>query len=275
MKIGELVKSHIEKIFHYCETFDQEELERLMGKEYSKKTFNINYPFCKDLSLISDKELVRFWKYDYKVNGKIIRVCSQWIIGNKVRFLDYLLSKNIISKDEYSKFDQIVKTPPNSGTNPKPPKPQDLDPTIFPVALQKEAREMSKHYEILYCLEKTMRNIVIEIMVEKYGNNWWDERIDPMIKSKVAKNREFELNTGYTKLSENDIDYTTFGDLRQIIEANWMVFDGKFKNKIAFKNIMYALNQLRGPIAHCNYLPEDEVTRLNLKVKDWSRLINK
>ena len=36
---------------------------------------------------------------------------------------------------------------------------------------------------------------------------------------------------------------------------------------------MTSLNQLRGPIAHCSPLAEDEVVRLELTVKDWSRLM--
>ncbi len=33
---------------------------------------------------------------------------------------------------------------------------------------------------------------------------------------------------------------------------------------------MFSLNMLRGPIAHCCPLSEDEVDRLRLAVKDWS-----
>jgi hypothetical protein len=36
---------------------------------------------------------------------------------------------------------------------------------------------------------------------------------------------------------------------------------------------MFSLNTLRGPIAHCGLLAEDEVDRLKLSVKDWFRLL--
>jgi hypothetical protein len=35
---------------------------------------------------------------------------------------------------------------------------------------------------------------------------------------------------------------------------------------------MANLNMLRGPIAHCSPLAEDEVLRLQLTVRDWFRL---
>jgi len=34
---------------------------------------------------------------------------------------------------------------------------------------------------------------------------------------------------------------------------------------------MANLNTLRGPIAHCTLLAEDEVVRLRLSVRDWFR----
>lgn len=41
----------------------------------------------------------------------------------------------------------------------------------------------------------------------------------------------------------------------------------------AFTKVMGNLNLLRGPIAHCSPLAEDEVVRLRLTLKDWFRLM--
>jgi hypothetical protein len=46
-----------------------------------------------------------------------------------------------------------------------------------------------------------------------------------------------------------------------------------FSSQKAFTKIMTSLNMLRGPIAHCCPLAEDEVVRLQLTVKDWFRLM--
>jgi len=37
--------------------------------------------------------------------------------------------------------------------------------------------------------------------------------------------------------------------------------------------VMGSLNTLRGPIAHCSPLAEDEALRLRLAVRDWFRLM--
>ena len=68
------------------------------------------------------------------------------------------------------------------------------------------------------------------------------------------------------------LDYLTFGQLSGVIEKNWDgCFDTVFSNLAAMKRIMFELNNLRGPIAHCCALPNDEVGRFELRVKDLMR----
>lgn len=104
MKIGKLVQYHIEKVFQYCESIEHEELSRLQDKKYSKKTFGINYPFCTEVALISKKESVRYWTDIYFVQGKKVRVSSQWILPHKEHFIRYLIDENISTKGEIEKI---------------------------------------------------------------------------------------------------------------------------------------------------------------------------
>lgn len=144
----------------------------------------------------------------------------------------------------------------------------------FDLLFRKEAKEMSKHYEVFYCLEKSIRSLVVQLMFEKYGENWWEEKVDEEIRKNVDKNIQREEDSGFTIRSEQTIDYTTFGELTQIVTKNWPAFENLFKRgQRAFQRITTNLNQLRGPIAHCCPLAEDEVVRLDLTVKDWFRLM--
>ncbi|MFA6430317.1 MAG: Swt1 family HEPN domain-containing protein [Candidatus Paceibacterota bacterium] len=143
----------------------------------------------------------------------------------------------------------------------------------FDSVFRKEAREMSKHYEVFYCLEKSIRNLVVQLMFEKYGENWWEDKVKEDIKNNVKDNIQKEIESGFTERSQSNIDYTTFGELTEIVKNNWEAFSGLFRDVKAFSKIMSSLNQLRGPIAHCCPLAEDEAVRLNLVVKDWFRLM--
>jgi hypothetical protein len=71
--------------------------------------------------------------------------------------------------------------------------------------------------------------------------------------------------------SQAAIDYTTFGELGEIIKANWTDFKDIFRDVVALEKVISTLNVLRGPIAHCKPLAEDEVLRLHLSVRDWFR----
>ena len=64
---------------------------------------------------------------------------------------------------------------------------------------------------------------------------------------------------------------TTFGELSVIITGNWDIFGTIFNSRRAVERVMGSLNLLRGPIAHCCPITEDEVDRLHLTVKDWFR----
>lgn len=117
----------------------------------------------------------------------------------------------------------------------------------FESEFRTEAKLMSKHYEIFYCLEKSIRRQVMLLMKEKFGENWWSVRIDEEIKKNVDKNIQREEDSGFTIRSLEKIDYTTFGELGQIVTKNWEAFENLFKRgQRAFSKIMTNLNQLRG-----------------------------
>ena len=153
--------------------------------------------------------------------------------------------------------------------NHSPPK-NEIE-KLFDGELIAEAKSMSQYYELFYCIERTIRNLIITVMKENYGANWWEEKMSYEIKKNVEQNMQWEAETGYTKRSENKIDYTTFGELRQIVKLNWNLFSMQFISNTAFNRIMTTLNTLRVPIAHCTPLVEDEIKRLEITVNDWYR----
>lgn len=140
----------------------------------------------------------------------------------------------------------------------------------FPERLREEARKMAIHYEIFYCLENHMRQLIADRLLE-LGSDWWKSCVPPPVQDTARKNMEREAQQGVTPRSEHPIDYINFGELGQIISANWSTFGDMFKNKLAVERILAQLNMLRGPIAHCKSLAEDEVDRLELSLRDWFR----
>jgi len=77
---------------------------------------------------------------------------------------------------------------------------------------------------------------------------------------------------GLTPRSDEYLDYSTFGELSEIIKRNWTHFGQIFASVKAVERVMGLLNSIRGPIAHCSPLAEDEIARLRLAVKDGFRI---
>lgn len=134
---------------------------------------------------------------------------------------------------------------------------------------------MSHHYQLFYCLEKTIRGLITETLEDSKGANWWDEKgvVPEKIHNDVAARIKREVDSGMTIRSEQSIDYTNFGELGEIIKANWDIFGGIFSSVRAMERVLANLNMLRGPIAHCSVLAEDEVVRLELSLRDWFRMM--
>tara|TARA_B100000745_G_scaffold300595_1_gene255699 strand:+ start:7520 stop:8101 length:582 start_codon:yes stop_codon:yes gene_type:complete len=140
--------------------------------------------------------------------------------------------------------------------------------------IRKEAAFMAPHYEVFYSLEKTIKKLISETLYEAEGTDWWESTlINDEIKAKVVDRIQKELDSGLTPRSEEGIDFCTFGELGEIIKENWDLF-GFLTSKKAVEKVMASLNSIRGPIAHCGVLADDEVLRLHLSVRDWFRLMD-
>jgi hypothetical protein len=144
----------------------------------------------------------------------------------------------------------------------------------FDEAVRKEASDMSRHYEVFYCLEKTIRTLISETIKAAEGPNWWASGRVPMdLQSEVAARIKKETDAAITLRSDDSIDYTTFGELGELIKVNSDLFGGIFSSVRAVERVLANLNMLRGPIAHCSRLAEDEILRLELSLRDWFRLM--
>ncbi|MNY45106.1 hypothetical protein D3C86_1801880 [compost metagenome] len=135
---------------------------------------------------------------------------------------------------------------------------------------------MAKHYEVFYSLETSIRVLVSQTIetAEKTDEWWASARVPQAIKQEVASRIQKELDAGVTRRSMDELDYTTFGELSDLIQTNWDIFGGAlFTSKRAVQKVMASLNALRNPIAHCSPLAEDEQLRLQLAVRDWFRLM--
>lgn len=74
--IGKYVRSTFTQLIEENK-IDDNEVKQLQRHEYSKNTFDIQFPFlAKEGSKFYEK--VRYWKNPFYINGEMFYVCSQW-----------------------------------------------------------------------------------------------------------------------------------------------------------------------------------------------------
>ena len=146
----------------------------------------------------------------------------------------------------------------------------------FDERIRREAATMAAHYELFFSLEKSIRSLIAETLRDNHGSSWWDvaDVIPSSVKTEVQSNMRREIDQAVAPRSTEEIDYTTFGQLGDIVRHRWEDFDDIFNSQKAFTKVMGSLNVLRGPIAHCSPLPESEVIRLRTTLEDWFRLMS-
>ncbi|RWP03558.1 MAG: hypothetical protein EOQ98_00795 [Mesorhizobium sp.] len=138
-----------------------------------------------------------------------------------------------------------------------------------------DADRMSEFYKLFYALENDMRDLIESTMLDGKGKQWWIEAVPQVVRDNAQKNYDREAAEGLPPRSDRLIDYTTFGELGEIVKDNWEVFSGMFSNATRNRvlRVINRLNLVRGPIAHCNFLPEEEAIRLKLAIRDWYKLM--
>ncbi len=77
MKIGALVRSTLTKMLQNKE-ISREEIELMQTEEYSKKTFDIQFPLLVKASLSNGKKPFRYWAGTVEAYGEKYFFCSEW-----------------------------------------------------------------------------------------------------------------------------------------------------------------------------------------------------
>lgn len=180
---------------------------------------------------------------------------------------------NQITERELDSVEQNINFDLGRDTFLSAEKDEDYYPQ-FEQGIRSKAKEMAAHYELFYCLEVSIRKLIREKLEAELGEDWWNKaEITAEIKKNVDDNMQKEVESAFTPRSDDEIDYTSFGELGELVRKNWKHFGDIFNNQKAFNKVMNSLNLLRGPIAHCSPLAPDEVVRLRLTVGDWFRLM--
>jgi hypothetical protein len=151
-------------------------------------------------------------------------------------------------------------------------KEEVVDIDLFEAEISSRARKMADFYVLYYCIENTIRKLISERMQEKYHADWWTKNVPEKVRTEVRDRQEREKDTPMSIRSSDPLTYTTFGELIDILNANWPDFADTIRSQKAMQRILSELNSLRGVVAHSADLNDDEIARFQLVIRDWLRI---
>jgi hypothetical protein len=133
-------------------------------------------------------------------------------------------------------------------------------------------------YRLLLFLERSIRTIIINFIIENPSGENCNKLPDGMWKEWVKKQEE-EKSKGNVQFSDSPIDYSDFTDLAKILNRkhNKDIFSPHI-NQERFDGIILKIKELepiRLKIAHSRVLTTDELNKLMMYTKDIMKLFNK
>ena len=159
------------------------------------------------------------------------------------------------------------------GSNATPPT-VSVDEMGFSPRILYDATKMSSVFMAFYCLENSARELITERLLARKGTDWWDSAVPGKIKESVQKLKDREEKNRYhAPRSSALIGYTMFGNLAQIIIANWNEFSDLLPDQAWITSRFNDLEMSRNIIMHTGTLPQLEVERIGSIVRDWIRQV--
>lgn len=141
----------------------------------------------------------------------------------------------------------------------------------FSATVRRNAVAALPAYLAMFCLENSIRELVVERMQESAGSDWWESGTSTELRKKVERRQDSEgKNRWHIRRGAQEIYYTDFGDLVSIIRRNWENFEDLFPDENWVTTRLNELEASRNIVAHNNALDARELQRIRMYLKDWT-----
>lgn len=132
--------------------------------------------------------------------------------------------------------------------------------------------QMQHAFRLLFVLENTVRELITSRFYDADGSAWFDIRATSQMKTKVRGRRDVESkNQWHTGRNQDPIYYLDFGDLAKLIINHWSIFEDLLPSQAWVQGRLDDAERSRNVIAHTNVLSAEEVSRLEMYLRDWIR----
>jgi hypothetical protein len=148
------------------------------------------------------------------------------------------------------------------------------DPLLTP-ALLAEAKNMAETvYPVLYVFENSVRQFIVKVLQNSYGEDWWSKVVPKGIREEVAKRKSTEdRNPWHGRRNAHEIFYTDIKHLENIVLSNW----SEFKDLLPDNGHAWLTTRIgeiefsRNIVSHHNPLSAGDIQRVEVHFNDWQR----
>jgi hypothetical protein len=140
-----------------------------------------------------------------------------------------------------------------------------------PDHIRQGSLQMQRAFRLLFVFENLVRDFVGSRFLDVDGDDWFEKRASVPMKAKVEERRRKEAkNAWHVGRHPEPLFYLDFGDLGLLIINHWDVFRDFFDPGQAWvTSRIQEAERSRNVIAHTNVLADQEISRLEMYLRDW------
>lgn len=136
------------------------------------------------------------------------------------------------------------------------------------------ASRMAIVYAAVCAFENAARRLVSDVLLEKLGEDWWEKGVSQSIRRRAESRRsEEEKIKWHGQRGDALINYTELGDLTSAIRNNWPHFEPHVPSIEWAASIFAVVERSRNVIMHSGELSLEDVTRVGINIRDWTKQV--
>lgn len=146
---------------------------------------------------------------------------------------------------------------------------------ILPERVITEAKAMAEGvYPLLYVFENSVRELILRVMRDAHGDDWWDAKVSKPVRETVAGRMDKETeNPWHGKRGAHPIFYTDLPQLALIVQNNWANFKSIIPSIGWLSQKLEEIGHSRNPAMHMNPLAKRDIARIKVYFHDWESQI--
>lgn len=146
--------------------------------------------------------------------------------------------------------------------------------TLLDDTVVAEASAMSIVYVAIAAFENSARKLIVSVLVEAQGEDWWEKCVSEKIRRKAESRKKEEDKVKWHNTRGGDlISYTDLTELSLIVKNNWALFEPFFPSVEWASSIFEVLTRSRNVIMHSGRLGIEDVERIGINIRDWVRQV--